>query len=109
MLNRSINNGPEVNHNSNQYHSVEFSIKGLELPYQVRIWDNAAESMNILVREDSNVLQHLKVGDTLDTKYYSSGSVYPSENMRTLIRHITKNNKGRLKGHYLIGLKIVNS
>jgi hypothetical protein len=109
VLNRSINKGPEVNQNSSQYHSVEFSIKGLELPYQVRIWDNAAESMSILVREDSNVLQHLKVGDTLDSKYYSSGSVYPSENMRTLIRDITKNNKGRLKGHYLIGLKIVNS
>lgn len=109
MFNRSINKGSEVNHNSDEYHSVEFSIKGLELPYQVRIWDNESESMSILVREDSNVLQHLKVGDTFDTKYYSSASVYPSENMRTLIRHITKNNKGRLKGHYLIGLKIINS
>ena len=109
MLNRSIDKGPEVNHNPEQYHSVEFSIKGLELPYQVRIWDNASESMSILVREDSNVIKHLKVGDTLDTKYYSSDSIYPSENMRTLIRHITKNNKGRLRGHYLIELRIVNS
>ena len=109
MLSRSIKKVPKVKHNLDLYQSVEFSIKGLELPYQVRIWDKASESMNILVKEDSNVLQHLKVGDTLDTKYYTSDSVYPSENMRTLIRHITKNNQGRLRGHYLIELKIVNS
>jgi hypothetical protein len=90
-----------------QYHSVEFSIKGFELPYQVRIWENSKDFMNILVKEGSSVLPLLKVGDTLNTKYYTKGSVYPSENMRTVIRHIKKNNKGRLKGHYLIGLKIV--
>lgn len=91
-----------------QYYSVEFSIKGLDLPYQVRIWENATESMNVLVKEGSSILPLLKVGDTLDTKYYSQGSIYPSENIRTVIRHITKNKKGRLKGHYLIGLKIID-
>jgi hypothetical protein len=93
----------------NQYHSVEFHIKGLELPYHVRIWDKASESMSILVNEGSSVLPLLKVGDTLDSKYYSANSIYPSENMQTLIRHITRNKNGRLKGHYLIGLKILNS
>ena len=93
----------------NRYQSVEFSIKGLDFPYHVRIWDNASESMSILVNECSSVLPLLKVGDTLDSKYYSEDSVYPSENMRTVIRHITKNNNGRLKGHYLIGLKILHS
>lgn len=65
--------------------------------------------MSILVNEESSVLPLLKVGDTLDSKYYSDSSVYPSENMQTLIRHITKKKKGRLKGHYLIGLKIINA
>ena len=95
--------------NIDQYHSVEFIIKGLDIPYQVRIWDSRSESMSVLVKEDSIVLPLLKVGDTLDTKYYSIGSVYPSEKMRTIIRYINKNRKGRLKGHYLIGLKIIES
>ncbi|MFC1533537.1 hypothetical protein ACFL7M_09265 [Thermodesulfobacteriota bacterium] len=89
------------------YHSVEFSVKGLDLPYQFRIWDNASESINVLVKENSSVLPLLRVGDKLDTKYYSDKSIYPSKKMRTIVRHITKNNNGRLKGHYLIGLKII--
>lgn len=109
MINKPLGKGTDVRDHVDSYQSVEFSIKGLELPYHVRIWDNASESMSILVNEGSSVLPLLKVGDTLDSKYYSKGSVYPSENMRTIIRHITKNKNGRLKGHYLIGLKIINS
>ena len=109
MINRSLDKVLGRKDGMNQYHSVEFSIKGLELPYQVRIWENVSESMNILLKEDSSILPLLKVGDTLDTKYYSIGSVYPTENMRTIVRHITKKRNGRLKGHYLIGLKIIES
>ena len=86
---------------------MEFSIKGLEYSHQFKVWDNAPESINVLVNKDSSVLPLLKVGDTLDSKYYSSDSAYPSKNMRTVIRHITKNTNGRLKGHYLVGLKII--
>lgn len=93
---------------SNPYHSVEFSIEGLEIPYQFRIWESVKESMNVLINEDSCVLPLLKVGDTLDTKYYSIDSAYPSQNMRTVIRHITKNEDGRLKGHYLVGIRIID-
>jgi hypothetical protein len=107
MIDRSLD---KISGNTNvtgQYQSMEFSIKGLESPYQVRIWENVPESMNILVKESSSILPLLKVGDTLDTKFYSKGSIYPSENTRTIIRHITKKGQGPLKGHYLIGLKIV--
>jgi hypothetical protein len=107
--NRPLGKRSDASDHERRYRSVEFSINGLELPYHVRIWENASESMSILVNEGSSVLPLLKVGDTLDSKYYSEGSVYPSKNMRTLIKHITKNKNGRLKGHYLIGLKIINS
>jgi hypothetical protein len=107
MIERSLDTISGNKDVTGRYQSVEFSIKGLELSYQVRIWENVSESMNILLKESSSILPLLKVGDTLDTKFYSKGSIYPSENMRTVIRHITKKRKGRLKGHYLVGLKIV--
>ena len=107
MINKPLENRSYSEGTFDHFHSVEFSIKGLELPYQVRIWDNESESMCILLKESSSVLPLLKVGDTLDSKYYSAGSVYPTQNMKTVIRHITKKNNGRLRGHYLIGLKIL--
>lgn len=89
-----------------QYHSAEFVFEGSELHYQFRIWDTASSSMCVLVKENSEVLPLLKVGDTLKVKYYSSNSQCPSETLQTIIRHVTRNDQGRFKGHYLVGLEI---
>jgi len=92
-----------------QYYSAEFSFGGLLLPYQFKIWNIAPKSMCVLIKEDSDILSRLKVGDTLDVKYYSTGSQYPSDYLKTAIRHITKNDQGRFKGHYLVGLEILEN
>lgn len=95
--------------NGDQYHSVEFSIKGIELPYQFKIWNTAKMSMCVLVKEDSAILPRLKVGDTLDMKFYTRDSGYPTDSLKTTIRHITKDDEGRFKGHYLVALEIIES
>lgn len=89
------------------YHSVEFYVDGMDIPYQFKIWDMASESINVLIKDGSGVLPLIKEGDILDMKYYSNGSVYPSEKIPTVIRHVTRKNQGRLKGHYLVGLAIL--
>lgn len=90
-----------------EFHSAEFSIEGLDLPYQFKIWNMASASMCVLVKENSELLPRLRVGDTLNVKYYSNDSTHPFDCQRTTIRHITKNDQGRLKGHYLVGLEIL--
>ena len=92
-----------------QYHSVEFSINGLELPYVFKIWNIASMSMCVLVKEDSDILPRLKVGDRLNIKYYSTGSIDPPKYQETAIRYITKGEQGRFKGHYLVGLEILET
>jgi hypothetical protein len=90
-----------------KYHSVEFSIDGLCVPHQFRIWNIASTPMCVLVGEDSGILPLLSVGDTLNLKYYPTGSVYSTEYMKTAIQHITKHDQGRFKGHYLVELQIL--
>ena len=90
------------------YHSVEFCIEGLDLPYQFKIWDKGTEIINVLVKSGSGILPLVKVGDVLNMKYYLIDSAYPLENVRTAITHVIKEEKGRLKGHYLIGLQILD-
>jgi hypothetical protein len=92
---------------ASQYYSVEFSINGLNMSYQFKIWNMASQSMCVLVREDSEILPRIKVGDILDMRYYTGSSSSPSEDLKTEIRHITKDD-GRFKGHYLVGLSIVS-
>ena len=89
-----------------KFHSVEISLKGLDLPYQFKIWDVATESVGVLVKEESTILPFLNEGDALDMKHYSVDS---TENILTVIQHITKNDHGRLKGHYLVGLRFIEA
>jgi hypothetical protein len=92
-----------------QYYCVEFAINGFDVAYQFKIWNKTSNDMSILVKENSNVLPRLKVGDTLNIRYYSTDLARPSDNLETVIRYITKNNQGRLKGHYLVGLELLET
>jgi hypothetical protein len=94
---------------TDDYYNAEFVVDGLEVSYQFKIWEKAPKAVSVLVKENSHLLQLLKVGDTLNVKYYSIKSAYPSDLQKTAIRNITWNDHGRLKGHYLVGLEILEN
>jgi len=87
-----------------QYHSVQFTKQGLDITYQFKIWNISTKGMCILVREDSDIMSHLKVGDILDMSYYLESGKRPVDESRTEIVHITKGEPGQFEGHYMIGL-----
>ncbi len=91
-----------------EYHSVEFSISNTAYVYQFKIWDISTKGVCILVREDSDLLNHLKVGDILDLKYYPTDSSHPIKHLKTQIKHISKDEQGRFKELYLVGLAILD-
>ena len=96
----------ESKHLAADYHSVEFSIQGMELAYQFKIWNTFSTPMCVLVKEDSAILPSLKVGDTLNLKFYSNGTSHSAASLKTAIRHITRD-QGRFRGHYLVALEIL--
>jgi hypothetical protein len=62
--------------------------------------------MFVLVREDSEIVGRLKVGDVVKMKYYTDDTVCPTKYVDTEIRHITKDDEGRFKGHYRVVLGV---
>jgi hypothetical protein len=90
-----------------QYHSVEFSIRECAYLYQFKIWDMSTKGLCVLVKEDSDLLKHLKVGEILDLKYYTTDPSIPAVHLKTEIKHITKDDEGRFRGLYLVGLSIL--
>lgn len=91
---------------SDRYYSVQFTTKSLSSHYQFKIWNISASGACILVKDGSEVLKHIAVGDELDMTYYVADSQGSSDTLKTQIKHITKNEDGRFKGHYLVGLSI---
>jgi hypothetical protein len=92
-----------------QYYSVEFSVSGSPFLYQFKIWDISLHEKCVLVKEDSDFLNHLSAGDILDLKYYSTDVSQPIEYLKTEIKYIGKDDRGRFKGLYLVRLSIVEA
>ena len=90
-----------------QYYSVEFRISDQDYLYQFKIRNISTKGVCVLIREDSDILKHLEVGDILDMKYYPGDLLSPPVNLKTQIKHITKDDEGRFKNHYLVGLSIL--
>ena len=90
-----------------QYYSVEFSISSMLPVHQFKVRDVSPSGVGILVNESSAVLDHLEVGDVLEMKYNPKSSSDLPEYLRTEIRHITKLEKGQYRGHYLVGMLIL--
>jgi PilZ domain len=90
-----------------RYYSVQFTTEGLSSFYQFKLWNISAGGLCILVKEGSDILNHLTVGDALEMTYYLSDAQGASDTLKTKIIHITKNEDGRFQGHYLVGLSIL--
>ncbi len=93
---------------SDQYCSVEFSISKEQPDYLFQIRDMSSFGLCIIVKEGSAIINHLKVGDIIDMKYYHLKKAERPELIKTEIKHITKDNLGRYKGNYLVGLSLLN-
>ena len=92
-----------------RFYSVEFSLGGCSFVYQFRIWNISTKGICVLVKEDSDLLNHVKVGDVVNLRYCPADSSRPSELLKTEIKHITRDEQGRFKGVYLVGLSILEN
>lgn len=97
---------PQSERKAGDFHSVELSLTALPIAYQFKILRTDSDPMCFLVKDNSDILNQLKVGDTLDMKYHSSNSAIPSKSLQTHISDITRKEQGRFKGHCLVGIEI---
>lgn len=89
-----------------RYSSVEITVGNSEPAYMFKIRNSPFAGIAILVKEDSVILKHLKVGEKLNLKYNPTVASDLPEYLTTEIRHIIKNDNGRFNGHYLVDFAV---
>jgi hypothetical protein len=107
MENTSREDWLESNLPLEEFYSVEIPLDGLEFLHQFKIWNNDSETVFVVVKEESEILPCLRVGDTIKMKYYIMNPAFAPKYLPTKIKHITKEDQGRFKGHVVIGLDIL--
>ena len=90
-----------------RYYSVEFKIKALFAVYQCKLRDVSSKGVCIVIKNDSPLLQQLEAGMVMQMNYYPLGGRWRPEALRTRIAHVTPQDRGRYRGHCLIGLEIL--
>ncbi len=94
---------------ADNFSRVEFKPNRLSMTYQFKLRDISPRGIGILVNEMSKVIETTHVGDVLDMHYYPKKKMAPPVSMKTQVKHISKLQKGRYKGNYIMGLYILES
>jgi hypothetical protein len=92
---------------ADQFYSIEIAIPELIGRYKFKLRDISTSGIGIIVKDDSLLLNHLKIGNILKILYSPSSRTAVPELLNTRIEHITKCETGRYKGHHIVGFSLI--
>ena len=90
------------------FQSVEIKLPQSGQLYHFKLRDISFGGLCVLIREDSAISRQLAVGQILKINVYRSERTAVFDHFKSKVRHITKTGKARYKGHYLVGLQILD-
>ncbi len=96
----------ELRKNEEPMRSVELKLPSLPI-YLFKVKDSSQNGFCLLVKEDSNILEHIRVGQILNIRSYSENNMESSEILLSEIKHITKKDESPYTGHQLVGLMVL--
>ena len=90
-----------------KYYSVQFYLNGIDEAYLFKLRDIPLNGLCILVKENSPVLNKLKIGDILNMEYHPPESSDSPKLLKTQVA--SKTSYDRSTGHSLVGLSIIDN
>ena len=72
-----------------------------------KLKDISSKGACFFVKDGSAILKHLRVAQLLNMRYHADEEMEPTAIFKTKIKHITKVEEKSYKGHYLVGIKIL--
>jgi hypothetical protein len=85
---------------------IEIKFVGKPI-YQFRVINVTSKGAGLLIKDDSAFLEMIKVGQIIEVDFISPEGTEPSGMYKTEIKHITKLDQQKHKGHRLVGLSIL--
>jgi hypothetical protein len=86
---------------------VEFPDEIHAAPSCFRVWHKAPEFMSLITEDNPDIITNIKVGDRVSLKYFGENSSRPCERLVTVIRKISRQERGSLRGRYVVDMEIL--
>ena len=97
-------------HEMPQANQKPFSACEVEVgPLRFKVWHKSPTYLCLLAEHDPSTLLEFREGEMLTLAYHDFASNLPSEHLKTAVRKIKRNERGKLKGQYLVDLEILKS
>lgn len=77
------------------------------VPSYLRVWHKAPQFMSLITKDNPDIIAGIRVGDKISLKYYGEDSSHPCERLVTVIRKISRGEKGSLRGQYVVDVEIL--
>jgi hypothetical protein len=84
--------------------SISFRPPGGQWEYQIKLRDFSDSGLGLLVRENSDLLNHIRVGDIFAVNYHQGTAAMTASNLRVQVRHISFPATGVPEKHVIVGL-----
>ena len=107
VLDNSAGRTSESRNMLKKYYSVQFYLNGIDEAYLFKLRDMPLNGLCILVKQDSPVLNKLKIGDILNMEYNPPESSDSPKLLKTQVA--SKTSYDRSTGHSLVGLFIIDN
>jgi hypothetical protein len=88
-------------------YSAIVRISGVPI-YQLKLKDISRSGTCLVVKENSAILEYFKIGQALEIRYHYRNGPKSGVHYMCEIRHVTKAEQGRYRGHFFIGTRIVS-
>lgn len=107
FANYSKNKRKETREKPKKYHSIEMKLSSLPI-YLFKLKDISPHGACFLVKDGSAILKQLRVGLKMNMRYHSEGEMEPADVFKSEVKYITKYDDKTHKGHYLVGILILD-
>ncbi len=84
--------------------SISFRPPGGQWEYQIKLREFSDSGLGLLVRENSDLLQHIHVGDVFVVNYHRGIDTMAAQNFKVQVRHISFPANGMPEKHVIVGL-----
>jgi hypothetical protein len=85
---------------------AEIKLAGQPI-YQFRVRDVSTKGAGILIKDDSNFLSMIEVGQIINVNFISPQGTAPCGMHKAQVKHLSKPDKAEIKGHRLVGILIL--